>query len=553
MSTTNEPLLKVTDLSISFRKDRVWQQVIHKVNLSVQRGRVLGVVGESGSGKTVSSLACMGLLPSGVSRIDSGTAVFDGHDLLENDFAKAKDARGRRITMIFQEPMSSLNPSMRCGEQVAEALRQTGTRSGSIQDRVTELFREVKLPEPERIGKRYPHELSGGQKQRVMIAMALAPDPDLIIADEPTTALDVTVQRSILALLRQLQKERNLSMLFISHDLDVVTAVSDDVAVMWKGEVVEHGKAGDVLRQPKHAYTRGLLRSKPPEKAERKKLQTVRDTLENREVTEHVYTSALTGKTLLSVRNLKKNFVTRRNVLGKPVVFFKAVKGVSFDLQEGETLGLVGESGCGKSTVSRMIMGLLKPDAGELIWDDAAFSSSRAPAVQLVFQDPYASLNPRKSAGCSLVEALRVNRQTATDAEANLRAEELLDQVGLSPDSFHKYPHSFSGGQRQRLVIARALCTNPRLLILDESVAALDVSVQAQILNLLNDLKAQMGLTFLFISHDLNVVRFMSDRILVMKEGLIVESGASEQVFDAPEHAYTKELLQSVKFPNQTA
>ncbi len=547
MNTTSEPLLRISNLSVSFRAENAWHQVTHHVALSVQRGRVLGIVGESGSGKTVSSLACMGLLPAGIARIDTGKAMFDGHDLLADDFAKAKDARGRRITMIFQEPMSSLNPSMRCGEQVAEALRQSGKHSGAIRSKVAQLFSEVNLPDPANIGRRYPHELSGGQKQRVMIAMALAPDPDLIIADEPTTALDVTVQRSILALLRRLQQERNLSMLFISHDLDVVASVADDVAVMWKGEVVEQGAAKDVLRSPQHAYTRGLLRSKPPETGERQRLQTVRDTLENREVATQVFTSRLTGNALLEVRDLRKHFVTKRNILGKPVAYFEAVKGVSFDVLEGETLGLVGESGCGKSTVSRMVMDLLKPDAGELTWNDAALKSGGKPAVQLVFQDPYASLNPRKSAGSSLVEALTVNGPADSASAAKQRAEQLLEKVGLSPDSFGKYPHSFSGGQRQRLVIARALCTNPKLLILDESVAALDVSVQAQVLNLLNELKEQLGLTFLFISHDLNVVRFMSDRILVMKSGIIVERGESQKVFEAPQHSYTKELLSSVK------
>lgn len=547
MSTMSEPLLRINNLSISFRKDRSWERVIHHVALSVERGKVLGIVGESGSGKTVSSLACMGLLPPVISKIDSGEVLFDGHNLLADDFAKAKDARGRRITMIFQEPMSSLNPSMRCGEQVAEALRQSGLHSGDVAARTVALFREVKLPDPQHIGRRYPHELSGGQKQRVMIAMALAPDPELIIADEPTTALDVTVQLSILALLRQLQQERNLAMLFISHDLDVVARVSDYVAVMWQGEVVERGTAADVLTQPKHAYTRGLLRSKPPEKGIRKRLQTVQDTLEHRAIPEHIYVSMVSEKPLLSVRRLQKSFVTQKNFLGTPVAFFEAVKDVSFDLLEGETLGLVGESGCGKSTVSRIIMGLLSPDAGELQWKKEALKPNGSPAVQLVFQDPYASLNPRKSAGSCLTEALQVSGQTSSAKEAKEKAKTLLKDVGLDEDAFDKYPHSFSGGQRQRLVIARALCTSPKLLILDESVAALDVSVQAQILNLLNDLKEKLGLTFLFISHDLNVVRFMSDRVLVMKSGIIVERGTAEKIFKTPEHTYTKELLQSTK------
>lgn len=536
-----DSLLRVENLSIAFRKNGDWQNVIHGVSFSVKPGEVLGIVGESGSGKTVSSLACMGLLPERTARVTSGKAVFGTHDLLADHFAKAKDVRGRRITMIFQEPMSSLNPSMRCGDQVLEAVETAGKHSGTAaRERVVQLFREVELPDPKHIGKRYPHELSGGQKQRVMIAIAMAPEPELIIADEPTTALDVTVQHNILALLRRLQKEKQLSMIFISHDLDLVARLADRVAVMWKGEVVEEGDAALVLKKPQHPYTRGLLACKPAPGAERKRLTTVQDVLNNRTVTAEAFKSEVGEHPLLEVVDLKKHFVTRRNLLGRATAHFEAVKGVSFALYPGETLGLVGESGCGKSTVSRIIMELIAPTSGELKWH---VNGGERRAVQLVFQDPYASLNPRKSAGSCLVEALQVSGGVSSRKSAIEEARQLLLDVGLGEDAFEKYPHSFSGGQRQRLVIARALCTRPQVLLLDESVAAIDVSVQAQVLNLLNELKKRHNLTFIFVSHDLSVVRYMCDRILVMRAGQLVEAGTADAVFNHPKEDYTRTLI----------
>ncbi len=526
--------------------DGVWRPVIHEVSLSVGKGRVLGVVGESGSGKTVSSLACMGLLPIEISRIDRGRCIFDNRiELLGNGFEGARSVRGSGIAMVFQEPMSSLNPAMRCGEQVAEMYRLHHRASKhEVHKAVVDRFTEVELPDPEGMIRRYPHELSGGQKQRVMIAMALAADPALIIADEPTTALDVTVQANILKLLKRLQRNRGLSMIFISHDLDVVARIADDVVVMWNGRVVEAGTVNAVLEHPQHAYTQGLLNCKPPIGGARVRLPTVADTLESRVPEPRTFSLSVSEKPIIEVRNVHKSFVTKRNVFGKPTRLFQAVRGVSFDVFKGETLGIVGESGCGKSTLSRIIMGLLVADNGEVRIHRER--QSVAPAVQLVFQDPFSSLNPRITAVGCLIEALRVSGTARNTDEARQKALALMHEVGLSDADANRYPHAFSGGQRQRLVIARSLCTEPEVLILDESVAALDISVQAQVLNLLNRLKEERRLTYLFISHDLRVVQYMSDRILVMFKGQIEELGTTASVIQNPQSPYTKQLLSSL-------
>lgn len=544
--TNASPLLRITDLSVSFRRNGVWSEVIRSVSLTVNRGRVLAIVGESGSGKTVSSLACMGLLPAEISRVNHGQIIFGQDlDLLSNASAGAKTVRGKRITMIFQEPMSSLNPSMRVGDQIAESILQTRRLNASdLAREVVRCMAEVELPNPEQLRQRYPHELSGGQKQRVMIAMALAVDPDLIIADEPTTALDVTVQKSILGLLHRLQQERQLAMIFISHDLELVAEIADDLAVMYKGEIVESGSAHDVLRTPSHPYTRALLACKPPVDGTRRHLLTLADALGDTPPPDRVYPKNTGKKVVLEATNLRKSFVTRRNVFGRPSAYFEAVKGVSFDLFEGETLGIVGESGCGKSTVSRMIMGLAPIDSGTLQWYPE--SGEPRPIVQLVFQDPYASLNPRITAVNCLIEALMNSKQATRAEEARSMALTLMLEVGLPAEFADRYPHAFSGGQRQRLVIARALCANPKVLILDESVAALDISVQAQVLNLLNQLKAERQLTFVFISHDLRVVAYMSDRVMVMYQGQIEELGNAQEILTAPKRAYTQKLLASI-------
>jgi peptide/nickel transport system ATP-binding protein len=544
--TSSSPLLRINDLSVSFRRNGVWSEVIRSVSLTVNRGRVLAIVGESGSGKTVSSLACMGLLPAEISRVNHGQIIFGQDlDLLSNASAGAKTVRGKRITMIFQEPMSSLNPSMRVGDQIAESILQTRALNASdLAREVVRCMAEVELPSPEQLQQRYPHELSGGQKQRVMIAMALAVDPDLIIADEPTTALDVTVQKSILSLLHRLQRERQLAMIFISHDLELVAEIADDLAVMYKGEVVESGSAHDVLRTPSHPYTRALLACKPSVDGTRRHLLTLADALGDTHPPDRVYPKNTGKKVVLEATNLRKSFVTRRNIFGRPSAYFEAVKGVSFDLFEGETLGIVGESGCGKSTVSRMIMGLTPIDGGTLHWYPQ--SGEPRPIVQLVFQDPYASLNPRITAVNCLIEALVHSKQAAQTTEARSMALALMQEVGLPAEFADRYPHAFSGGQRQRLVIARALCANPKVLILDESVAALDISVQAQVLNLLNQLKVERQLTFVFISHDLRVVAYMSDRVMVMYQGRIEEIGDAASILTTPKHAYTQKLLASI-------
>ena len=542
MDSNTRVLLEIDKLSVAFRSEEGWKTVIHDVSLSLKRGESLGVVGESGSGKTVSSLACMGLLPPGISRIEGGSIRFEGSDLLANKGAAAQAFRGSRMAMVFQEPMSALNPSMRCGEQVAEAVRlHRNLKSDQAHTVVTDLFAEVELPNPEAMYARYPHELSGGQKQRVMIALALAGDPSLLIADEPTTALDVTVQASIFKLLRRLREERGLAMLFISHDLDVVARVADRVAVMWNGRVVELGPTERLLTHPEHPYTRGLLACKPPVTGARTVLPTVSDVLENRTVQAHSFAINTGSEPIVQVRNVSKSFVTRRNLLGRPTALFEAVRGVSFDVIRGETLGIVGESGCGKSTLSRMVMQLLKPDSGDIVY----LTSKRGggPAVQLVFQDPFSSLNPRITAVGCLIEALTVSGVCSDKRAARSKALALMAEVGL-PEAFaDRYPHAFSGGQRQRLVIARALCTEPEVLILDESVAALDISVQAQVLNLLNRLKEERNLTYIFISHDLRVVRFMSDRVLVMYKGKIEELGPAQAVMEHPRSAYTQKLV----------
>lgn len=537
-------MLHIKDLDIAFKKGHEWVDVIHKLELRLERGEVLGVVGESGSGKTVSSLACMGLLPPKISRVKHGTAIFGDakEDLLSKGVAERY--RGKKITMIFQEPMSSLNPSMRCGQQVMEMITEhVDISAKAAQQRALQLFKEVELPVPEQMLFRYPHELSGGQKQRVMIAMALASDPELIIADEPTTALDVTVQKSVLDLLKKLQEQRQMAMIFISHDLAVVSRIADKVAVMYQGKVVESGPAEKVFASPEHPYTKGLLACVPKRDGMRRKLVTVRDVMEGRLSHDTVYPKPSSEDLVLTASDLNMSFPVKRNIMGKVIKTYDAVRGVSLHLKKGETLGIVGESGCGKSTLSRMLLGLITPSGGSIEWHVSPKGKKRI--AQLVFQDPYSSLNPKMSVASFLTEALMVSGVASNKKDAREQAIRLVVQVGLDPDHIDRYPHSFSGGQRQRLVIARALCADPQVLILDESVAALDISVQAQVLNLLNDLKQGLNLTYIFISHDLHVVHYMSDRILVMKEGKIVEQGDAHEVFTQPRERYTRHLLEA--------
>ena len=547
-------VLQVEHLRVEFVHDGEVNVAVKDVSFEVCRGRTLGIVGESGSGKSVSSLAVMGLLPKPPAcRVTGSIRLFaDGQQE-----AVEHIELGRHVSMIFQEPMTSLNPVHKCGEQVMEMLlAHEKVDKSEARRRVIELFEEVMLPRPEKIFDSYPHEISGGQKQRVMIAMALICHPDLLIADEPTTALDVTVQKTILELLRTLQNKYQIGIIFITHDLGVIAQIADDVAVMYKGEIVEQGTAEQVLYHPQHPYTRGLLACRPPLDSRPHRLPTVQDFLEGN-VPQEVQTPAakreISATPLLRVRDLEVTYALKKNLFGKVMQELKAVDGLSFDVFRGETVGLVGESGCGKSTLGRAILQLIERSAGTVEYDGVSldklsFSEQKAlrRKMQIVFQDPYSSLNPRITVGEAILEPLRSHHLLDNDSQRRERVRELMHQVGLSEEWFNRYPHEFSGGQRQRVCIARALVLQPELVICDESVSALDVSVQAQVLNLLNDLKEHYGYTYIFITHDLSVVKFFSDRIMVMEKGRIVEEGPSDQLFANPQHPYTQRLLAAI-------
>ena len=569
-------ILEVKNLSVSFDG----RTVVDNVSYALRRGRTLGIVGESGSGKSVSSLAIMGLLPknatvsgrielrteNGELRTESGERKSESVDLLLLDERQMQGLRGRRIAMIFQEPMTSLNPVQKCGAQVVEMLRlHEDVDYDEARRRTIELFKEVLLPRPEKIFDSYPFEISGGQKQRVMIAMALICKPDVIIADEPTTALDVTVQKTILELLRDLQRSRNIAVVFITHDLGVIAQIADDIAVMYHGQIVEQGDANDILHHPQHPYTQGLLACRPPMDSRPRHLPTVEEFMraesgerkaesEDRK-TESGKRETESGEPLLSVRNLDVTYTLEKNFFGKPLKQLKAVDGISFDVYRGETLGLVGESGCGKTTLGRAIMRLVDSSSGSITFDGRRLDTlsqremrSLRPRIQIIFQDPYSSLNPRMTVGQTIAEPLKVHQRDGRLSQSEIREKviDLMGRVGLDADWFDRYPHEFSGGQRQRICIARALILNPDLVICDESVSALDVSVQAQVLNLLNELKEQFGYTYIFISHDLSVVHFISDRIMVMQSGRMVELGDADALFSHPAEAYTQTLLDAI-------
>lgn len=552
----DKKVLEVEHLHVEFVHDGEVNVAVKDVSFNVYRGRTLGIVGESGSGKSVSCLAVMGLLSRNA--IVKGRASLSGQsDLLslgEEDFG---NIRGNHIGMIFQEPMTSLNPVQKCGHQVVEMLmRHEQIGKDDARRRVIELFEEVLLPRPEKIFDSYPHEISGGQKQRVMIAMALICKPDLLIADEPTTALDVTVQKTILELLRTLQRKYHIGIIFITHDLGVIAQIADDVAVMYKGEMVEQGTAEQVLYHPQHPYTKGLLACRPPLDSRPHRLPTVQDFLEGNVPQEEplsVKRQASSATPLLRVRDLEVTYTLKKNLFGRVMQELKAVDGLSFDVFKGETVGLVGESGCGKSTLGRAILQLIERSAGTVEYDgvtldklSAAECKALRRKMQIVFQDPYSSLNPRITVGEAILEPLRSHHLLGSESRRRERVLELMGQVGLSEEWFNRYPHEFSGGQRQRVCIARALVLQPELVICDESVSALDVSVQAQVLNLLNDLKEHYGYTYIFITHDLSVVKFFSDRIMVMEKGRIVEEGPSDELFAYPQHPYTQRLLAAI-------
>lgn len=555
-----KPILEIRDLSLGFRGEEGVKEVLHNISFNLFENEVLGIVGESGSGKSVSSLAVMGLLaPNAV--ISNGQILFEGKDLIQYKEADFRKLRGSAISMIFQEPMSSLNPSMKCGEQVAEILLEhTSVSRKDAEEQVVELFEKVRLPRPEAVYKSYPHQISGGQKQRVMIAMAIACKPKILIADEPTTALDVTVQKEILALLKELQQETGMSVLFISHDLALISEISDRIAVMYKGKIVEQGSVEDVFLNPKDDYTRALIASRPSGDKRLKRLPTVKDFLEGnirneeekREERKARHRKMYEQTPLLEIVNLNKQFISNSGWLKKSQIV-RAVNEVNFKLYEGETLGLVGESGCGKSTLGNVILQLLPPDSGQVLYrgkDLTKLNKSEIRGlrkeIQLIFQDPYSSLNPRIPVGNAIMEPMKVHELYKNAKGRKEKTLELLQKVGLDEDSFYRYPHEFSGGQRQRIGIARTIAVNPKLIICDESVSALDISVQAQVLNLLNNLKRDFGFTYIFISHDLAVVRYMADRLMVMHRGKIVESGDADMIYEQPKEAYTQKLIDAI-------
>jgi peptide/nickel transport system ATP-binding protein len=609
-------VLDIQGLRTHFHTDAGVVKAVDGVSFHIPAATTLGVVGESGSGKSVTSLTVMGLLPEHSARIAGGSISFLGRDLLKLTSAQMSDLRGREIAMIFQEPMTSLNPVFRVGDQVAEAIiRHQKVKRKEAMARTIELFHEVGIPDPVKRVDSYPHEMSGGQKQRVMIAMALSCNPKLLIADEPTTALDVTIQARILDLLRKLRDERQMSIMFITHDLGVIAEIADQVAVMYRGKLVESGSVKQIFANPQHAYTKGLLNCRPRLDTKFLVLPTVEDYLHpseeeagDREMTGRDLSESLLdrmrrgvrlrpqrvveqwpadrsggaelvedrvardkivgtpeGEPLLSVKDLKVHFPLKKNFFGKVLDVVYAVDGISFDVYPGQTLGLVGESGCGKTTTGRAILRLVEPTSGE-VWfkgreltglDYKRMTEIRKD-LQIIFQDPYSSLNPRLTVEQAITEPMLVHGIGANDEERRARAASLLIEVGLKAEHLNRFPHEFSGGQRQRICIARTLALEPQLIICDESVSALDVSVQAQVLNLLKELQVKRGLTYIFISHDLSVVKFMSDVMCVMqpvvvneggvesKRGRIVEAGPADAIYANPSQAYTRELISAI-------
>lgn len=556
-------ILEIQNLSVSFGKNKI----LKDINLQLPEGKILGIVGESGSGKSISTLAIMGLLPkSAVVSNDSKILIQkDGKkiDLLKLTPEQLRNHRGNEISMIFQEPMTSLNPSIKCGEQVEEAVRlHLKLERNKAKERVLSLFKRVKLPSPERIYNSYPHQLSGGQRQRVMIAMAVSCNPRILIADEPTTALDVSVQKTILELIRNLQQESGMSCIFISHDLGVIAEVCDEVAVMYKGELVESGDVKRIFQQPKENYTKGLIACRPRLDIRYKNLPVISDYLEGHNQEPEIYSkmersefqSGIYGqKPILEVRNLSKYFYSKAALFGKEKISVRAVEDMNFKVYPGETLGLVGESGSGKTTLSRTILLLEEPTDGEIYYhgkDIVKLSKKEVRKlrkdIQIIFQDPFSSLNPRMTVLEILTAPMLVHSIGKNKRERLQKAALLIEKVGLQSSDLNKYPHEFSGGQRQRIGIARALALEPKFIICDESVSALDVSVQAQVLNLLNKLKTEFGLTYIFISHDLAVVKYMSNQLLVMQHGKLMELADADEVYEHPKTTYTKELIDAI-------
>lgn len=579
-------LLEIRNLSIQFSNDGKITKAVDQICFSLSPGETLGIVGESGSGKSVTALSIMRLVPP-PGKIAGGEIIFSPGNIPQGQVQRdvnllslpekeMRRYRGKEIAMIFQEPMTSLNPVFNCGSQIAEAIRlHLKADKNEAKERTLALLRRVKLADPMRIFNSYPHQISGGQKQRVMIAMAMSCNPSVMIADEPTTSLDVTVQTRILGLMEELRQEYKMAMLFITHDLGVVAEVANRVLVMYRGKIVEQGSVEQIFSDPRHPYTKGLLSCRPPLDKKLKRLPVISDFMmeENGELKElptqiHQILSAnevskeesnqrlkelQQQPPILSVRSLKVHFIARKSFFGRVTAYTKAVDDVSFNVHEGETLGLVGESGCGKTTLGRAILQLVKSTSGEVIFEGKNLATIPAEELrkmrrdaQIIFQDPYSSLNPRLTIGYAIMEPMKVHKLYENDKVRKEEALKLLQKVKMAADSFNRFPHEFSGGQRQRICIARALSLNPRFLICDECVSALDVSVQAQVLNLLIQLREEFRLTYIFISHDLSVVKFMSDRIMVMNGGKIEEIGPADEVYYHPSSAYTQKLIAGI-------
>jgi len=564
-------MLKVTDLTIKFKLQNGLFEAVKGISFHLNKGETIGIVGESGSGKSVTSLAIMRLLNEGQTVID-GQVLLNDKSLCGIPEDEMRKIRGHQMAMIFQEPMTSLNPVLTCGFQITEAIRlHLGVSKAEARQQTIALFKEVQLPRPEAIFDNYPHQISGGQKQRVMIAMALSCNPEILIADEPTTALDVTVQKTIIELLLKLKAERNMSLIFISHDLGVISEIADRVLVMYKGEVVEEAPVKTLFSHPKHPYTKGLLACRPSPEYHLKKLPVIADFIDagtRKAVSVEQIREGYLYKTeeikdrkarlysqppLLKINRLNTWFPSGNNFFGKSKEVVKAVNEVSFDVYPGETLGLVGESGCGKTTLGRSILRLIEPTSGSISFENNDLRSLKKNDlreirrdIQIIFQDPYSSLNPRLTVGDSLMEPLQVHQFYTNNTKRKKKVLELLERVNLLPEHFNRYPHEFSGGQRQRIVIARALALKPKFIICDESVSALDVSVQAQVLNLIRELQQEFNLTYIFISHDLAVIKHISDRMMVMNKGEIVEMGDPDEIYYHPKEEYTKKLIASI-------
>ena len=559
IKASNKPLISIKNLSISFLKKNEIVRVVNNISFDLLKNEVLGIVGESGSGKSVTALSILKLLPKNKT-VSKGEVIFNNTNLLELKETAIRQVRKKDISIIFQEPMSALNPTMKCVDQLRECFEIEKIDKKNIENEISLLIKKVKLEKVDNFNSKYPHQLSGGQKQRLMIAMAIACKPKLLIADEPTTALDVTVQREIIELLLEIKRTEGLSIIFISHDLALVSEVADRLIVMFKGKIIEKGKAAEIFSNPAENYTKGLLYSRPNNKVKLSKLPTVSDyinncvnnTIVNDKEIEISRQKIYSNSPILEIKNLDKYYIQNKVWFKKKEVF-KALDGINLKLFKGETLGLVGESGCGKSTLVKTIVQIEKASNGSIFYkgvDITKLSKSELnhyrKDVQLIFQDPDSSLNPKKTIGSLIMEPMIVHKIVKKDKSYKTLCVNLLKDVGLKKSDFYKYPHELSGGQKQRVGIARAISVGPKVIICDESVSALDVSVQAQVLNLLNQLKKKLKLTYIFISHDLSVVKYMADKIVVMKEGVFKEIGFSEDIYNNPKIEYTKKLIEAI-------